>query len=79
MVFNIKLFVDNNYEILVVVVNKVGDKGVLIQFDMWQLFVLILWKNIDMFKQGYVMGIELGISYVYFVIIECEQKCVKQL
>lgn len=72
MVFNIQFLVDENYQILVVVVNKVGDKGVFIQFDICQLLVLMLWKNIDIVKQGYVIGIELGISYVYLVIIECK-------
>ncbi len=79
MVFNIAPLADANHQTVAAVVNKAGDKGAAIQFNVQQLPVLTMWKNTDTLKQGYVTGIEPGTSYAYPVTIERQQKRVKQL
>ncbi|WP_024561316.1 aldose 1-epimerase family protein [Franconibacter pulveris 601] len=79
MVFNLTPLADANQQTLAAVINKAGDKGAAIGFNVSQLPVLTMWKNTDTEKQGYVTGIEPGTSYAYPVIIEREQKRVKQL
>lgn len=79
MVFNLKPLADANQQTVAAVVNKAGDKGAAIGFNVSQLPVLTMWKNTDTEKQGYVTGIEPGTSYAYPVTIEREQKRVKQL
>ncbi|UXN07923.1 aldose 1-epimerase family protein [Bartonella sp. HY761] len=79
MVFNIEPLADKDHKTIAAVINKAGDKGAAIQFDIRELPVLTLWKNTDTQKQGYVTGIEPGTSYAYPVTIEREQKRVKQL
>lgn len=79
MVFNLTPLADANQQTLAAVVNKAGDKGAAIGFNVSQLPVLTMWKNTDTEKQGYVTGIEPGTSYAYPVTIEREQKRVKQL
>ncbi|MCK1969258.1 aldose 1-epimerase family protein [Franconibacter sp. IITDAS19] len=79
MVFNLTPLADANQQTLAAVINKAGDKGAAIGFNVSQLPVLTMWKNTDTEKQGYVTGIEPGTSYAYPVTIEREQKRVKQL
>ncbi|WP_024551463.1 aldose 1-epimerase family protein [Franconibacter helveticus 513] len=79
MVFNLTPLADANQQTVAAVVNKAGDKGAAIGFNVSQLPVLTMWKNTDTEKQGYVTGIEPGTSYAYPVTIEREQKRVKQL
>lgn len=79
MVFNIEPLADKEHQTVAALINKAGNRGTSIQFDIRQLPVLILWKNTDTEKQGYVTGIEPGTSYAYPVTIEREQKRVKQL
>ena len=79
MVFNLTPLGDAKQESVAAVVNKAGDKGAAISFNLQQLPVLTMWKNTDTLKQGYVTGIEPGTSYAYPVTIEREQKRVKQL
>ena len=78
-VFNLTPLADAHQQTVAAVVNKAGDKGAAIGFNLAQLPVLTLWKNTDTEKQGYVTGIEPGTSYAYPVTIEREQKRVKQL
>jgi hypothetical protein len=79
MVFNIEPLADANGKTLAALVNRSGDQGVAVGFDLRQLPVLTLWKNTDTEKQGYVTGIEPGTSYAYPVTIEREQGRVKRL
>ncbi|ELY4301229.1 aldose 1-epimerase family protein [Cronobacter turicensis] len=79
MVFNLTPLGDAKQETVAAIVNKAGDKGAAISFNLQQLPVLTMWKNTDTLKQGYVTGIEPGTSYAYPVTIEREQKRVKQL
>jgi hypothetical protein len=79
MVFNIEPLADAKGKTLAALVNRFGDKGVAVGFDLGQLPVLTLWKNTDTEKQGYVTGIEPGTSYAYPVTIEREQGRVKRL
>lgn len=79
MVFNMVPLADEHQQTVAAVINKAGDKGAAIGFNVTQLPVLTMWKNTDTEKQGYVTGIEPGTSYAYPVSIEREQKRVKQL
>ncbi|MDF7681658.1 aldose 1-epimerase family protein [Enterobacteriaceae bacterium ESL0689] len=79
MVFNLQPLADENQQTVAAVINRAGDKGAAIQFDIRQLPLLTLWKNTDTEKQGYVTGMEPGTSYAYPVTIERQQKRVKQL
>ena len=79
MVFNMVPYADAQGKTLAGVVNKAGNKGASIEFNIHQLPLLTLWKNTDTLKQGYVTGIEPGTNYAYPVTIEREQGRVKQL
>ena len=73
MVFNVVPFADKDNKTLAMLMNKAGDKGAGIEFDVTQLPVLSLWKNTDTLRQGYVTGLEPGTSFAYPVTIAREQ------
>ena len=79
MVFNLVPKADAEGKTVAALINRSGNKGVSIEFDIHQLPLLTMWKNTDTLKQGYVTGIEPGTNYAYPVTIEKEQGRVKQL
>jgi hypothetical protein len=64
-VFACEMLAGADHRTLAALVNKAGDAGVAVRFDVRGLPVFTLWKNTDTEKQGYVTGLEPGTSYPY--------------
>jgi hypothetical protein len=64
-VYNVVPYGDELDNTLAVLHNAGGNKGVSVGFNLQQMPVLSLWKNIDTLGQGYVTGLEPGTSFAY--------------
>lgn len=79
MVFNIVPFTKADGSTIAALHNKDGSKGVSLEYNIKEMPCLLLWKNTDTEKQGYVTGIEPGTNYAYAASIEREQGRIRQV
>lgn len=64
-VFACEMLTDADHRTLAALVNKAGDLGVALRFDVREFPAFTLWKNTDTEKQGYVTGLEPGTNFPY--------------
>lgn len=69
-VFACEMLTDADHRTQAALVNKAGDRGVALRFDVREFPAFTLWKNTDTEKQGYVTGLEPGTNFPYARTIE---------